>query len=118
MIGTIISDTDQQHCEELISEFMAGAGYPRWYAARKARDAVAVVIAGDVVNGEYVTKGQLARFAYLNGIYESEAPHLQHLQANLTAAPFADGCPDCGTPNGRPCAGDCTRHNDTPGDAA
>jgi hypothetical protein len=37
---------------------------------------------------------------------------------DLLAAPFAVGCPDCGTPNGRPCAGDCTRHNDTPGDAA
>ena len=49
MIGTIISDTDQQRCEELISGFMAGAGYPRWYAARKARDAVAVVLAGDQI---------------------------------------------------------------------
>ena len=113
MIGTIISDTDQQRCEELISGFMAGAGYPRWYAARKARDVVAVVIARNVVNGEMVLPGQQARFVYLDLIYEAGAPH-----HNLTAAPFADGCPDCGTPDGRPCAGDCTRHNDTPGDAA
>jgi hypothetical protein len=45
-------------------------------------------------------------------------PACKWCQANLTAAPFADGCPDCGTPDGRPCAGDCPRHNDTPGDAA
>ena len=68
-----ITDIDRQHCDDLIASGIAN-GYGRWYAARQARDAVAVGIACDLIAGEDVTDRQKARFIYLYNIYAAEHP--------------------------------------------